>query len=150
MTRTNNSLRCRHVRGSHVVPGWGCCNCTAYNGYQRSNCKRCGHKPCFELESEEGGEALELRSIGHDPDLVREWMAGKRGPFAHLEQPASSSGLNYVMLRLEGIRKLQEVLDGWDALAGVVTQLEADRQARLETRPAAKRRRSNGKRKRVA
>ena len=153
MTRKMNDLRCKHVRGSHVVPGWGCCTCSTYNGYQRSNCNRCGHVPCFELKSEEGREALELRPIGHDPNLVREWMIRQSARHLLGQLVGASSGLSFVMLRAEGIRELQEVLNGWGALAGVVAQLEADRQARIEKqskKSSAKQRRSTGKRRRVS
>ena len=67
-------MRCSHVRGSHVVPGWGCCRCRGYNGYQRSHCRVCGHPSCYETTSHEGREALELKPIGDDPDLVSDWM----------------------------------------------------------------------------
>lgn len=39
-------MSCFHVRLPHVVPGWGCCQCRAYNGYQRLLCKNCGHMHC--------------------------------------------------------------------------------------------------------
>ena len=67
-------IRCKHVRGAHLVPGWGCCKCRCYNGYQRAACRNCGHPPCYETESPEGREALELREIGGDPDKVRDWL----------------------------------------------------------------------------
>jgi hypothetical protein len=67
--------RCRHVRGSHVVPGWGCCRCSCYNGYQRGQCRNCGHAPCYSTEGREGREAAELRPIGHDLEAVRQWLS---------------------------------------------------------------------------
>ncbi len=68
---------CQHIRDDHVVPGWCCCNCHAYNGYQREQCRICGHSPCYETRSNEGKEALELRPIGHDRKKVIAWLAAK-------------------------------------------------------------------------
>ena len=151
MAKIKDNIRCNHVRGSCAVPGWGCCKCSTYNGYQRFVCKDCGHNPCYELESEEGREALELRPIGNNPTLVREWMSRRGAQVERPEQPVGSSGLKLVMLQAEGIRMLQEVLSGWDAMVAAVARLEADRQLRLESRqPKVKTRRSAGKRKRVA
>ena len=40
--------RCKRIDDlSHVVPGWGCCHCSAYNNYARAVCKNCGHVPCY-------------------------------------------------------------------------------------------------------
>ena len=69
--------RCRHVRDDHVVPGWGCCQCRCYNGYQRVACRNCGHPPCYPTDTREGREAAELRPIGHDPGAVRRWLESK-------------------------------------------------------------------------
>jgi hypothetical protein len=66
--------RCRHVRGSHVVPGWGCCQCRCYNGYQRQVCRHCAHAPCYSTEGREGREAEELKPIGGDREALRKWM----------------------------------------------------------------------------
>ncbi len=52
---------CQHIRGEFIVPGWGCCQCRVYNGYQRTACRNCGHTPCYEATSKEGKEALALR-----------------------------------------------------------------------------------------
>lgn len=30
----------------NVMPGWGCCQCSCYNGLQRPKCKNCGHECC--------------------------------------------------------------------------------------------------------
>jgi len=65
---------CKHVRGEHVVPGWGCCKCRCYNGYQREKCRSCGHPPCYETESAIGKESLELKEIGGSPILVKKWL----------------------------------------------------------------------------
>jgi hypothetical protein len=35
---------CNYIGGSYILPGWGCCQCRAYNGLQRRECKHCGHK----------------------------------------------------------------------------------------------------------
>jgi hypothetical protein len=68
---------CTHVRGSHVVPGWGCCACHVYNGYQHPNCRNCGHVSCYETESPLGKEAAELVPIGSNPTLLRRWLEEK-------------------------------------------------------------------------
>lgn len=70
-------MNCKHVRAKYVVPGWGCCRCRCYNGYQRETCRNCGHPPCYETSSKEGKEALELSPIGSNPILVRRWMERK-------------------------------------------------------------------------
>lgn len=44
-----NSKRCVRISTSNVVPGWGCCQCRMYNGYQRETCRKCGHRPCYEF-----------------------------------------------------------------------------------------------------
>jgi hypothetical protein len=83
MIETNKievETRCRHVRDSHVVPGWGCCKCHTYNGYQREKCWNCGHVPCYETGSPEGKEAIELKPIGGDQSRVLEYLA--RHPLA--------------------------------------------------------------------
>jgi hypothetical protein len=67
-------VRCSHVRGPCVVPGWGCCRCRCYNGYQRAACRHCGHAPCYPTEGREGWEAAELRPIGHDREALRKWL----------------------------------------------------------------------------
>lgn len=72
-------MSCAHVRADHVVPGWGCCQCRAYNGYQREICRACGHLQCYDEGGEKGREARELGTIGHDHDLVREWLAKNSG-----------------------------------------------------------------------
>ena len=68
---------CKHVRGSFLVPGWGCCQCRSYNGYQRPLCRYCNHPHCYETESAEGKEALELQPIGGDQTAVALWMRKK-------------------------------------------------------------------------
>jgi hypothetical protein len=65
---------CFHIRGSNIAPGWGCCHCRMYNGYQRTACRGCGHKPCYDTTGERGHEALELQAIGHDPNKMRAWL----------------------------------------------------------------------------
>jgi rRNA maturation endonuclease Nob1 len=66
--------KCVHIRGKHVVPGWGCHVCKVYNGYQHQVCKNCGHSPCFSTRGKEGREARELQPIGSNPALVLEWL----------------------------------------------------------------------------
>ncbi len=34
-----------------MFPGWGCCQCRTYNGFQRYVCKSCSHPACFPLNS---------------------------------------------------------------------------------------------------
>ena len=68
---------CKHIRGEHLVPGWGCCYCRTYNGYQRRECRACGHVACYETGSQPGEEASELASIGSNPILVRRWLEEK-------------------------------------------------------------------------
>ncbi len=42
-------MPCQFIPESkNVFPGWGCCQCRAYNGLQRDRCKFCGHKCCGE------------------------------------------------------------------------------------------------------
>lgn len=67
-------MSCKHIRAEFVVPGWGCCQCQCYNGYQREVCRNCGHVPCYTLEGTLGKEALELKPIGSNPKLVGEWI----------------------------------------------------------------------------
>jgi hypothetical protein len=31
-----------------VIPGLGCCQCSAYNNHERKDCKNCGHVPCYQ------------------------------------------------------------------------------------------------------
>jgi hypothetical protein len=44
-----------------ILPGWGCCQCHVYNGYQRSSCRSCGHPHCYAFEP---GDLLPI----YDPD----------------------------------------------------------------------------------
>lgn len=37
---------CEFIKDTHVMPGWGCCECRAYNGLQRIVCKVCGRSNC--------------------------------------------------------------------------------------------------------
>ena len=68
--------KCKHVRGSCLVPGWGCCKCKVYNGYQRTTCRDCNHTACYETESHEGREAIALRAAGGgDDSSIRFWLA---------------------------------------------------------------------------
>ena len=34
---------CAFIHTEHVMPGWGCCRCGAYNGLQRRECRMCKH-----------------------------------------------------------------------------------------------------------
>jgi len=73
-------VSCSHVRLPHVVPGWGCCQCRAYNGYQRALCKNCGHMHCYDSGGLLGREARELAEIGGDAAKVFSWMEAKKDP----------------------------------------------------------------------
>jgi hypothetical protein len=63
---TTTAATCFHVRGTHVVPGWGCCRCRVYNGYQRDNCRACGHPACYLKTGEMGEESKRFRTAGID------------------------------------------------------------------------------------
>jgi hypothetical protein len=76
MSKTES--KCKHIRASFIVPGWSCCKCNSYNGYQRVVCKNCAHAPCYETDSLEGKEAVELRAIGANVDLLGKWLNEKR------------------------------------------------------------------------
>jgi hypothetical protein len=65
---------CAHVRASHVVPGWKCCQCRTYNGYQRPWCRNCGHLACYDRGGLLGVEAAELAQIGSDRAKVFDWL----------------------------------------------------------------------------
>lgn len=41
--------RCRRVDDAthHIFPGWACCQCGRYQGYQRHACAACRHLPCY-------------------------------------------------------------------------------------------------------
>lgn len=43
-----------------ILPGWGCCRCATYQGYQYDVCKRCGHEACFERSE---GEPLTIGQL---------------------------------------------------------------------------------------
>jgi hypothetical protein len=66
----HESATCFHVRGSHVVPGWGCCCCRVYNGYQRSNCRACSHQACYPTDGLLGEEAARFKAAGTDREKV--------------------------------------------------------------------------------
>jgi hypothetical protein len=79
MKPTNKTeSKCLHVRVTFIVPGWGCCKCNTYNGYQRMACKNCAHTPCYETDSPEGKEAIELQAIGTNVGLLGEWLKKRR------------------------------------------------------------------------
>jgi len=41
-------ISCRRIDDlENALPGWGCCQCGTYNGYQRSRCKICCHPHCY-------------------------------------------------------------------------------------------------------
>ena len=40
-----------------IFPGWICCVCRIYNGYQRATCKTCDHPPCYTVRP---GEKLPI------------------------------------------------------------------------------------------
>lgn len=45
-----SAARCYFIDTAHLMPGWGCCQCRAYNGMQRASCKACQHPRCSPLE----------------------------------------------------------------------------------------------------
>lgn len=58
--------RCRRVDGrDNIFPGWACCQCGRYQGYQRQACAQCRHPPCYEVTP---GERLPMlrRVVGGD------------------------------------------------------------------------------------
>ena len=69
------SAKCKFVEpDKFVMAGWGCCQCKTYNGLQRKDCKRCGHKPCVELPlpekydlCNECGVPQGMAHVGHAP-----------------------------------------------------------------------------------
>jgi hypothetical protein len=79
MTTKTTDQMCQHIRSEHIVPGWGCCKCRVYNGYQRAACRSCGHVPCYLLEGVLGKEARDLAPIGSNPDLVRDYLEKQKG-----------------------------------------------------------------------
>ena len=53
-------MSCRRIDDlRNVLPGWGCCQCSGYNGYQRPACRHCGHPHCYEYQE---GELLPVVS----------------------------------------------------------------------------------------
>ena len=40
-------------RYQRLFPGWLCCGCRAYNGFQRLHCRSCGHESCFAVDGED-------------------------------------------------------------------------------------------------
>lgn len=57
---------CRRVdHRDNVFPGWACCRCSRYQGYQRATCAACGHAPCYTVLP---GERLPIlrRVVGGD------------------------------------------------------------------------------------
>lgn len=43
--------KCKRIdKLPHLIPGWGCCQCHHYNGYQRVACRFCGHSFCYDFK----------------------------------------------------------------------------------------------------
>jgi hypothetical protein len=84
-------MACEHIRAENVVPGWGCCQCKSYNGYQRDVCRGCNHAHCYDTTGLRGEEAAELKLIGSDPDAVRDWLARPRGVDGKKLMPKNSA-----------------------------------------------------------
>lgn len=38
--------KCIDIDHPNLQPGWGCCQCNTYNGFQRMECKNCDHVRC--------------------------------------------------------------------------------------------------------
>ncbi len=55
-----------------LFPGWLCCKCRVYNGYQRLHCKGCQHPSCFAVTSD--AELLPIMrsvpGVGLIPDVI--------------------------------------------------------------------------------
>ena len=37
---------CNYIDSEHVMPGWMCCKCHAYNDMSREQCKHCQQSRC--------------------------------------------------------------------------------------------------------
>ena len=94
-------MSCIHIRGDHVLPGWGCCKCKCYNGYQRDTCKNCGHGHCYDTTSDLGDEAVELKITGNNPEVVKHWLAQSRRA-ANNRLPESGDNVFFCLHMLEG------------------------------------------------
>ncbi len=46
--------KCFPNEDGSIFPGWICCRCRRYQGFQRETCVDCGHEPCY--PSSEGEE----------------------------------------------------------------------------------------------
>ena len=68
--------KCIHIRGECLVPGWGCCRCRCYNGYQREQCRNCGHIPDYPTDGTLGEEAVRFRVAGSDREKIIALMEG--------------------------------------------------------------------------
>jgi hypothetical protein len=54
------SMRVHPHPEAQIMPGWFCCSCRNYNGYQREACKICRHPACFPCTE---GEELPIACI---------------------------------------------------------------------------------------
>lgn len=96
--------KCTHINAPHVMPGWGCCKCRVYNGYQRTSCKRCGHIPCYE-HNETSKQMCAIRNVG---DVGAYNLVASMSPvqFEQYLQKCNSIGLgalvNKIMPQFEG------------------------------------------------
>ena len=44
-----DSKKCLVLIHPNLVSGWGCCQCSFYNGIQRLHCQKCGHTFCGQI-----------------------------------------------------------------------------------------------------
>lgn len=54
---------CEYVESEFVLPGWGCCQCSVYNGAWRQFCKDCGHPVCIELPADKVAESTAMAAM---------------------------------------------------------------------------------------
>lgn len=43
----SENKKCKTITGNqYLMDGWGCCQCSTYNGDARNECKYCSHERC--------------------------------------------------------------------------------------------------------
>lgn len=52
-----NNAKCTYIETENILPGWGCCQCSNYNGAWRTECRACGHELCSELPADKVAES---------------------------------------------------------------------------------------------
>lgn len=69
-------MSCKAIGGGEsILPGWGCCGCSTYNGLNRQRCKACGHGRCSLADSE--GPVAKTRQVpsGYRPEDVEQVLS---------------------------------------------------------------------------